>query len=274
MSVFTENPVLYKEVTTRFQLRRQSKANRIVIYSIVGLVIPLFYWFSLRAMLAGISGARDAFGMFLTVLEVSLVVLLTPAMLASTITIEREKQTWNALLLSKLTHTEIVGGKFIGGLLPTLVTLAVFFPLNIAAAVIGGVRPGQFLLAHVLLLTIALFYGALGMFCSWACRRTQVATATAAGAVAFLVLGSPLALMLWQSVAGYNSYNGRDPALSFLPLWTNPYYAMAELTMNTNSNNTHPEIALVLSVGSLVGALLLLVGVTRKLAHGPKEMSA
>ena len=271
MSVFTENPVLYKEITTRFQLRRQSKANRVVIYSIVGLVIPLFYWFSLRSMMRDSNGARDAFGIFLTVLEISLVVLLTPAMSAGSITIEREKQTWNALLLSKLTHAEIVAGKFIGALLPTLVTLLVFFPINIVAAIVGSIGIGQFLLAHALLLATALFYGALGMFCSWACRRTQVATASAAGMIALFTLGSPLAFTLWQSVAGYS--NSQSQAINFLPLWSNPYYAMGMLTLATNTT-TQPDIAALLSVGSLVGAALLLLTVTRRLAHGPKEMSA
>ena len=272
MSVFTENPVLYKEIAMRFQLRRQSKANRIVICSIVGLIIPLFYWFSLRAMLHDYNGARDAFGLFLTALEVSLVVLLTPAMLASTITLEREKQTWNALLLSKLTHSEIVVGKFIGGLLPTLVTLLVFFPLNIAAALLGKISVSQFFLAHTLLLTTTLFYGALGLFCSWACRRTQVATAATAGLVALFVLGSPLALALWQSVGGSSNY--ANQVINFFPLWGNPYYAMGELTMNQNSSQAHPEIAVLLSIVSLVASMFLLLAVTRKLAHGPKEMSA
>jgi ABC-type transport system involved in multi-copper enzyme maturation permease subunit len=269
MSVFTENPVLYKEIATRFQLRRQSKANRIVIYSIVGVVIPLFYWFSLRSMVYDMNAARDSFGIVLTALEVSLVVLLTPAMMAPSITLEREKQTWNALLLSKLTHREIVAGKFIGALLPTLVTLLVFFPINVISACVAHVSVGQFFLAHALLLAITLFYGALGLFCSWACRRTQVATATAAGSVAFFTLGSPLALALWQSV-GNNGYGG-DPALSFLPLWSNPYYAMSELTMGQNS---HPEIAVLLTIGSLIGAAALLGVLTCKLAQGPKEMSA
>ncbi len=268
MSVFTENPVLHKELTTRFNLRRQSKANRIVIYSIVGLIIPLFYWFSLRAMLRDSNAARDSYGIFLCALEVSLVVLLTPAMLATSITLEREKQTWNALLLSKLTHGEIVVGKFIGGLLPTVIALAVFFPLNLASAAVAGVSAGQFLLSHILLGATALFYGAVGMFCSWACRRTQVATAAAAGVVAFFTLASPLALSLWQSVAGYGSYSN---PISFLPLWSNPYYAMAELAMERNG---HPEIAVLLSIGSLIGAALLLGAVTRRLAQGPKEMSA
>lgn len=272
MSVFTENPVLYKEVTTRFQLRRQSKANRIVIFCIIGLIIPLFYWFSLRSILQSQSGAQDAFGLFLTVLETSLVVLLTPTMLASTITIEREKQTWNALLLSKLSHTEIVAGKYIGGLLPTLVTLAIFFPLNIAAAFVGSVSFGQFVLGHGLLFALTLFYGALGMFCSWACRRTQVATATAVGSVAFLLLGSPLALALWQSVVGYSGYGSNDPARMFLPLWSNPYFAMSSLTMSRS--DFHSDVAVVLAIGSLVGTLLLLTLVTRRLANGPKEMSA
>lgn len=269
MSVFTENPVLYKEITTRFQLRRQSKANRIVIYSIVGLIIPLFYWFSMRSMLRDSNAARDSYGIFLCALEVSLVVFLTPAMLASAITLEREKQTWNALLLSRLTHGEIVAGKFIGGLIPTLIALAVFFPLNVVAAFAGKVGLGSFLLSHILLMATMLLYGALGLFCSWACRRTQVATATAAGTVAFLTLGSPLALLLWQSVSGYsNSAN----VINFLPLWSNPYYAMSELTMERSGQ--HPEIATLLTIGSLIGTVLFLVIVTRKLAQGPKEMSA
>ena len=268
MSVFTENPVLYKEITTRFQLRRQSKANRIVIYSIVGLIIPLFYWFSMRAILRDSNAARDSYGIFLCALEVSLVVFLTPAMLASAITLEREKQTWNALLLSRLTHSEIVVGKFIGGLIPTLIALAVFFPLNIIAALGAGIGLGQFLLSHVLLMATMLFYGAVGLFCSWVCRRTQVATATAAGTVAFFTLGSPLALSLWQSVSGYS---GSSRASDFLPLWSNPYYAMAELTMERSGN---PEIAILLTIGSLIGTMLLLVLVTRRLAQGPKEMSA
>ena len=149
--------------------------------------------------------------------------------------------------------------------------LAVFFPLNVGAAIVAKVGLGQFLLSHILLLAIALFYGAIGMFCSWACRRTQVSTAVAAGTVAFLTLASPLALTLWQSVSGYSNY--ANQAINFLPLWTNPYFAMSELVLHNNSQN-HPEVALLFTMGALIGTVLLLGIVTRKLAHGPKEMSA
>jgi hypothetical protein len=46
---------------------------------------------------------------------------------------------------------------------------------------------------------------------------------------------------------------------------------MAELTMERSGN---PEIAILLTIGSLIGTVLLLVLVTRRLAQGPKEMSA
>lgn len=271
MSVFTENPVLQKELLTRFQLRRQSKANRIAIYTLLGFIIPLVYFFSIRSMIRDQSASRDAFGIFVSVLEVSLVVLLTPAMTAGTITLEREKQTWNALLLSKLTHGEIVSGKYIGAILPTLITLAVFFPLNILAAIAGKVELSAFLLAHLLLISTALFYGALGMFCSWAARRTQISTASTAGAIAFLVLSTPLALVLWQAVTPYSSGNS-DPVLAFAPLWINPYAAMLELLGQNTS--TQPQIALTCSLLSLLGTAVLLGVVTRRLAQGPKEMSA
>ena len=269
MSVFTENPVLQKELMIRFQLRRQSRANQIAIYAIVGLIIPLVYFFTVRAMVQDQNTAKDAFGIFVTALEVSLVVLLTPAMTAGSISLEREKQTWNALLLSKLTPGEIVSGKYIGALLPTFATLAVFFPLNIIAAVAGKVGFGVFVLAHLLLIATALFYGALGLFCSWACRRTQVSTAMAAGAVALLVLGTPLAMFLWQSVASVSSPS--DPVLEFTPLWINPYAAMLELL---GAAPAHPEVAVTCLFLSLVGTVGLLAFVTGRLAQGPREMSA
>lgn len=269
MSVFTENPVLQKELMIRFQLRRQSKANRIVIYTIIGLVIPLVYFFSIRSMVQDQNTAKDAFGIFVTVLEMSLVVLLTPAMTAGVITLEREKQTWNALLLSRLTHREIVAGKYVGAIVPTLVTLAVFFPLNVIAAVLGKVSLGVFVLAHLLLFATALFYGALGLFCSWACRRTQVSTAVSAGSVAAFVLGTPLAMLLWQTVA-FQPQSG-DPIMQFTPMWINPYAAMLELL---GSNDMHPEVAVTCTALSLIGTIGLLTVVASRLAQGPKEMSA
>jgi ABC-type transport system involved in multi-copper enzyme maturation permease subunit len=273
MSLNQENPVLHKELTQRFQWRRQSKANRIAITTIVGLVIPLLYYFSIRGLYSNSdTGHHDAYTIFMLALEVTLVALLSPALTAGAITIEREKQTWNALLLSRLTHREIVSGKFLGAMIPVFVMLSVFFPLNVLAAIHGKVTLYEFIVSHLMLVATALFFGAAGLFCSWACRRTQIATAASAGVVAVTVLGTYLAYTLWEMVAR-TDYLVRPHTESFVPLWLNPYYAM-NCVLSSEGGALRTEIAFANIVFMLGGMAVFLLIVTKRLATGPKEMSA
>lgn len=270
MSVWTENPVLRKEVATRLSLRRQSKANQIAIFVLLGAVVPILYWFVGRLILnpsANIHDLRDYYAIFVVGVELGLTVLLAPALTAGAITLEREKQTWNALLLSRLTPREIVWGKFWGSLLPAFVTLSIFLPINLIAAARAGVTLPEFALTHLMLVVTALFYGALGLFCSWACRRTQASTLAATGSVAVLTLGSFLAFVLWQAI---NNYSGVQ-AESFLPLWSNPFYVQSAF-LDTNGGG-HASIMTAYLSGSGLGVLALLGIVTARLADGPKEMT-
>lgn len=283
MSILSENPVLSKELNGRLNLQRQTKANRIAIYLAAGLVAPLLYYYSIKALMMSGSAneARDFYSLWLIGIEMSLMILLAPALTAGAITIEREKQTWNALLLTRLRPAQIVSGKYLGALAPAFLLLAALLPINLLAAVRGAVPLTTLFLSHLMLALTTLLCGAIGLFCSWACRRTQASTSAAAGSVAALVLGTYLAAGLWMTVlasAGYPANSG--PRFEeFFPLWLNPYFAMwsaldyRSFGYDSSGAAMHPAIVGVYLVFTALSTTGLLALVTRRLGNGPKEMT-
>lgn len=274
MSVWTDNPVLRKEIATRLSLRRQSRVNRIAVAALCAVVVPLLYWFTGRALLQPQMSPREAidtYGIFVVGIETGLLTLMAPTLAAGAITIEREKQTWNALLLSRLRPAEIVLGKYVGSLLPVAVVLGIFLPINVVAALRADMSLSRFVLSHAVLIATGLLFGAIGLFCSWACRRTQVATSVATLLVALVVLGSALAFVLWEAIAGYG---GSTPAESFLPLWGNPFYVQVTLFDEREAQRTTASgIATAYLVGAAFTTALLLKIATARLDEGPREMT-
>ena len=120
MSIFRENPVLEKEISVRLRLTRYSRANRIAVNATLLGAIPVIYFLAWRVMMSpnGGNAAKDFYFCWLEVIGLTCALLLPAALLAGSITREREKQTWNALLLSRLTKSQVVFGKFLGGLFP------------------------------------------------------------------------------------------------------------------------------------------------------------
>jgi ABC-type transport system involved in multi-copper enzyme maturation permease subunit len=267
-----ENPVLKKELSTRLQLRRQGKANRIAVAVIAGLVLPIFYFFSVRALLLeSPNGARDFYGIFLLGIELTLGLLLAPALTAGCLTIEREKQTWNALLLSRLSHPQIVLGKYVGALVPAFLALLAFLPLNLLSAFRGNISVAEFALSHVVLFVTILVYGAIGLLCSWAFRRTQVSMVVTAAIVAAIILGMPLCFALYQSVS--RDYNLKIE--TFVPMWTSPYLAMMDgiSSLNAVEQNSRGLVVSAFLTGSLLFLPAALTVLIARLRQGPAELT-
>lgn len=267
MGILRENPVLEKEVRGRLRAKRQSKASRIAGFVVTGLVVLLLYYFGVSSILGSNSaGAAESLFIFFSIgIEMTLIVFLAPALTAGAITQEREQQTWNALLLTRLTAPEIVGGKFVAALLPPILALLVFAPLNLLAAVVGRVGLGTYLLSSLILLATIVFCTALSLFFSWMYRRTYVATAASFGATAFLTVGTLVTYGMFETA----NYGGHSDPETFPVMWLNPYLA---LWVALDKNNKHISASYAyLLLTAFLSALLLTV-VTRRLSLGPKEL--
>jgi ABC-type transport system involved in multi-copper enzyme maturation permease subunit len=205
--------------------------------------------------------------------QTALAVLLSVTVTSGVITLEREKQTWNALLLSRLTSWEIVWGKLLGSVVPVLSLQLIFIPILIMAALKGGVSLGSIIEAEVLVVFCTFFYGIIGMFFSWLCRRTQLAAASAMSTVMISIVASPVLLALWQNLT--SSYQSKPE--TFIPLWTNPFYVMLQITGIESTSGVQAwqsvGIPLFFYITSAFVGWLLSVVMLRRLSDGPPEMT-
>lgn len=273
---WVKNPVLRKELTSRMSIRRMSKANRLALTLFMAVVLPIVYLVIARVLFinSSVRDGRDIFGVIAVGFQMAFAVLLAPTVTSGVITLEREKQTWNALLLSRLTSWEIVWGKLLGSVVPALVMQLIFIPILVMAALKGGVTLGNFIGAEVFVVFCTFFYGIIGMFFSWICRRTQLAAASAMATVMISVVASPVLLALCQNLT--SSYQAKPE--TFIPLWTNPFYVMLQITgIEANGTPLQPwqnvGIPLFFYISSAFVAWLLSVVMLRRLSDGPPEMT-
>ena len=272
---WVKNPVLRKELTSRMSIRRMSKANRLALTIFMAVVLPIVYLIIARVLFinSSVRDGRDIFGVIAVGFQMAFAVLLAPTVTSGVITLEREKQTWNALLLSRLTSWEIIWGKILGSVLPALAMQLIFIPILIMAALKGGVSLGSFIGAEVFVVFCTFFYGIIGMFFSWICRRTQLATASAMATVMISVVASPVLLALWQYLIP--TYQTKPE--TFVPLWTNPFYVMVlicGLDSTEAVKGLHTiGIPLFFYITSAFVGWMLSVVMLRRLADGPSEMT-
>jgi ABC-type transport system involved in multi-copper enzyme maturation permease subunit len=271
-STLLQNPVFRKEMRARTRGRRATRGTHIGAWVVIGGAVAAVYWLVLRAIFGpngGASAAHDIFAILTIGVQTTLLLFLAPSVASGSITLEREQQTWNALLLSRLSAREIVGGKYAAALVLPLAMLALFAPLDLIAAVRGGEPPAVVLVSGAMLLSGALFYTALGLFCSWAQRRTHTATAAAFGGVAALAVGTGLLFILWAIAVSGSGGNRGDPR-AFPPMWLNPYLPMALVVSPEDERQYGPAAANI--TFCLVATFVLLAAVTRRLNRGPGEL--
>jgi ABC-type transport system involved in multi-copper enzyme maturation permease subunit len=272
---WVKNPVLRKELTSRMSVRRMSKPNRIALTLLLAVVLPIVYLVFARALFAdsNVRDGRDVFGVIAVGFQTAFAVLLAPTVTSGVITLEREKQTWNALLLSRLTSWEIIWGKLLGSVLPALAMQIIFIPVLVMATLKGGVSLASFIGAEAFVVFCTFFYGIIGMFFSWLCRRTQLATASAMATVMISVVASPVLLALWQFLIP--TYQTKPE--TFVPLWTNPFYVMiliCGLDSTEAVKGFHTiGIPLFFYITSAFVGWLLSVVMLRRLSDGPPEMT-
>jgi ABC-type transport system involved in multi-copper enzyme maturation permease subunit len=123
----------------------------------------------------------------LALTDLLLVVLITPAITASTISGERERQTLDLLLCTPLRSRSIVLGKLASSLLFPALLLVSTLPLFALVFFLGGVTVAHVLVVMLVFAVTAVLVATIGLFLSVTVRRTI--PAVLASYVAILVVG-------------------------------------------------------------------------------------
>ncbi len=224
MGLFTDNPVLERELRGRLRLRRKGAGRAIpVVAWPLGLTVLYFYARGLLALAHGTQqDARELWPLFFYG-GLSLIVLLAPALSSTAITQEREQQTWEILATTRLSAWEILIGKWIGRLLLPLLMIALMLPYLLACVFRGGLGWAVLPISLLFFVVTAAFYSLLGLFCSFQAKRTTAATATALTLTIFFCLGTLVLNSVFNTLE-LGSHYDNTPIM-----WLNPFFVLSAL---------------------------------------------
>src|SRR5579859_6178748 len=161
--------LLSKELRSR--LRRERSVWVIIIYLLVMGLLGFGFLQRENAFSGDYQGyLLSQIGAQLYVLlsfvQLFLIVFIAPAFTATSINGEKERQTYDLLLCSKLSAFSLLAGKLIAGLANVLLLIAASIPLFSLVFFFGGVAPTQILTTLLVFVMTALVVGTFGLFCS------------------------------------------------------------------------------------------------------------
>ncbi len=228
-----ENPVLRKELFLRLRIRQMSVLSRWIGSITAGILISWIYISILRWVFTDASSrtGSDVWSACI-VLQVAITCLLAPAVAANSITQEKEQQTWDMLIFTRLTPQEIVFGKLIARYAVLIFINMLFMPIQLA----GWMRSPHdvtfltFGLTEMLLLISGLFFTTFGLFMSWLLNRTLFAIMCS---YSFVVGGL---IIITSLITAMLSFFAADDMFTKSPLmWLNPVMMTYE-AMNPHDN--------------------------------------
>jgi ABC-2 type transport system permease protein len=237
MIALLDNPLISKDAVSRMRTWRAPAILTVYLGLLSAFGYASFVTTTLMAPSQRTGSALIGAGVFsyLAFIQLSLVSLFAPALAAGAISGERERQTFDVLLVSRMTAGAIVFGKLVSSVSFMLLLILSALPLFAAVFLFGGIDFEQFVVTQLLTVTTAVSIGAVSLFLSAAFRRTLSSTVVSygvafAGMIGTLVAGVlfTLALML-RAPAGLNGSGDVHPLL-----FANPFYALFVVLNNPN----------------------------------------
>ena len=229
----TFTALLTKEL--RLRLRRERSVWVIVIYLLVMGLLGFTYLERDSAFSGGYQGyllSQIGTNLYtlLAFVQLFLIVFIVPAFTSTAINGEKERQTFDLLLCSKLSAFSLLAGKLVAGIANALLLIAASIPLFSLVFFFGGVAPKEVLKAQHVFVVTAIETGMFSLICSAIVRRPPVSTAIA---YAFCVLWmfAPWVAFLLSLGGGYYGNARWLIFIQSLSVW-NPISAL----MNTLAN--------------------------------------
>lgn len=119
---------------------------------------------------------RTLINMYMTLiwLETIAICFLTPALTAGCISIEKERQTLEVLLTTKMTTWQIIKGKYFSSIMLVLMLIVSGLPVMSLVYIYGGISLWQMLLMILVLIATTMYVASFGVFFSTLVKNTIV----------------------------------------------------------------------------------------------------
>lgn len=229
------NPVFVKELKLRFRSFK-SFSGLMFYLAVICIFIVGFLLITTGFTGKGFFRPEISFMMFavLTILQMALILFITPSLTAGAISSEREKQTLNILLTTTQSSTQIIIGKLLSSVAFLVLMLIAGLPLYSLVFLFGGVSPSQLISIFLFYLLTVVAIGSIGVMFSTITKRTIVAMISTYGSIIFL--GGITAFFFFLSIAFNQMGNAVGTSTSYMAyFWAsiNPGALMLTLTSSS-----------------------------------------
>lgn len=184
------NPVLRNE--SKISVRSIKFTLMIFAYIAVLSVAVMIYYSSVNEAIFSNGLYLESSKLFYVVMALGQAILLlfiVPALSSTAICSEREKQTLDILLSSKLTPFQIIIGKVSASSLRVIILIISTMPLYAIGAIIGVVKISNILSLIVFFIVNTIFVSSIGVFVSTYIKTSKVSTALSYALVLFIYIG-------------------------------------------------------------------------------------
>lgn len=217
------NPLLKKELRTRL------RGNTIFVienaYLLLLTCVFLIMFVSSPFVMRGLSWEIGR-NLFETIgyMQILLLVVASPTIVASTLTLEREQKTLDMLLATPLSIGQIARSKLMASLSIFFVLLLVSLPMISICFILGGVSPGEIGWAYFLTAEGILLAGAIGLCYSAYFKRTIAAVPMGSLTIIALLIATIVIDQALSEAVGL-----LNPLLAFSAMsssWTTEFFAL------------------------------------------------
>lgn len=204
------NPVYKNEL--KMSARSMQISVLAVIFNSILSVVTLSVLYSIRQgyIRNGSEPYSSMMLLYVVVLtiEVVLLCLFVPSAAGGSIAGERERQTLDILLSSRMSVGEIVMGKLLSCISTAVLLVFTSVPILAVTSMYGGMQLSVLYQSAAYVGFFILFIGSIGVFCSCRFKKTTYASISAYGVIIALTIGTGLLVVLLNMAVGgfYGNY--------------------------------------------------------------------
>lgn len=198
------NPVYRNEL--KMSARSMQIPVLAVIFNSILSVVTLIVLYSIRQgyIRNGSEPYSSMMLLYVVVLtiEVVLLCLFVPSAAGGSIAGERERQTLDILLSSRMSVREIVMGKLLSCISMAVLLVFTSVPILAVTSMYGGMQLSVLYQSAAYVGFFILFIGSIGVFCSCRFKKTTYASISAYGVIIALTIGTGLLVVLLNMAVG------------------------------------------------------------------------
>jgi ABC-type transport system involved in multi-copper enzyme maturation permease subunit len=194
----------YEWLTTSRRWQNYATRSLFVAALLIALAVVWGTRFANQSLptIAAQSGAGVSFFYAIVGTQLSLILLVAPAATAGSICLDKARGTLSHVLVTDLSDSEIVLGKLVARLLPSLALVACTLPMMTLSSLLGGLDPDALFGAFLITLGVAVLGASLALaFSVWARKTHEVLLGTYAVWGLWLMIG-PISSQLVGGLVG------------------------------------------------------------------------